>query len=37
LGQLTLGGSGVMLVEVLGGDQLEDRVAEVLQTLVVAR
>jgi hypothetical protein len=27
----------MMLVEVLGGDQLEDGVAEVLEALVVAR
>src|SRR5206468_1967549 len=37
LRQLTLGGARVVLVEILGGDQLEDRVTEVLQALVVAR
>jgi hypothetical protein len=26
-----------MLVQILGGDQLQDRIAEVLETLVVAR
>src|SRR5439155_3014576 len=37
LGQLALGRAGVMLVEILGGDQLEDGVAEILEPLVVAR
>jgi hypothetical protein len=27
----------MMLVQILGGDQLQDRVAEVLETFVVAR
>src|SRR5450759_1528062 len=37
LGQLALAGARGVLVEVLGRDQLEDRVAQVLQALVVAR
>src|SRR2546422_10628274 len=37
LRELALGRAGVMLVEVLGRDQLQDSVAEVLEALVVAR
>src|SRR3989442_3435507 len=37
LRQLPLGRAGVMLVQVLGGDQLQDRIPEVFETLVVPR
>jgi len=37
LGQLTLGRARAVLVQVLGRDELQDGVAEILETLVVAR
>ena len=37
LGHLALVGTGAVLVEVLGRDQLQHRVAQVLEALVVAR
>src|SRR5438128_3458490 len=37
LGELAFGGARVVLVQVLGGDQLEDGVTEIFQSLVVTR
>ena len=37
LGQLAFARSGVVLVQILGGDELQDGIAQVLESLVVAR
>jgi hypothetical protein len=37
LGQLAFAGAGVMLVEILSRDQLQNGITEVFKTLVVAR
>ena len=37
MGQLALAGARVMLIEILGRDQLQDGIAEVLEPFVVTR